>query len=238
MTGTGSEPLRFEADPFDPDPRPFQRYGRDQSHDHTLGEPHKHEHTSRFGPSALITPANAITAARLLTTPVLVVLVAVGGTGWVPFAVALVIGATDVMDGWVSRRQGATRSGAFLDPLADKVAVLSVLFALAARNQVAWWPVGLIAAREVAMSVYRSLMGRRGVSIPARLSAKLKAWVQGIAILLALTPPVAPHRIVIETGMWVAVAFTLVTGVQYMVDGARAARSAAARGSVTRHRRR
>ena len=73
------------------------------------------------------------------------VLVAVGGTGWAPFVVALVIGATDVMDGWVSRRQGATRSGAFLDPLADKVAVLSVLFALAARNQVAWWPVGLIA---------------------------------------------------------------------------------------------
>jgi CDP-diacylglycerol--glycerol-3-phosphate 3-phosphatidyltransferase len=129
------------------------------------------------------------------------------------------------MDGWIGRRQGATRSGAFLDPLADKVAVLSVLCALAARGEVAWWPVGLIAVREVAMSVYRSLAGRRGVSIPARPSAKLKAWVQGIAILLALTPPVAAHLVVIDSAMWVAVAFTLVTGAQYLVDGSRAARS-------------
>jgi CDP-diacylglycerol--glycerol-3-phosphate 3-phosphatidyltransferase len=180
---------------------------------------------SRFGPSALATPANAITGARLLATPALVVLVAVGGTGWAPFVVALAVGATDVMDGWIGRRQGATRSGAFLDPLADKVAVLSVLCALAARGEVAWWPVGLIAAREVAMSVYRSLSGRRGLSIPARPSAKLKAWVQGVAILLALTPPVAPHEVVIDVAMWVAVAFTLVTGAQYLADGIRAARS-------------
>ena len=237
MTGTGSEPLRFEAESFDPDPQSPQPYVRDQSHDHPLEELRKRLSPSRFGPSALATPANAITAARFLTTPVLVVLVAVGGTGWAPFVIALAIGATDVMDGWVSRRQGATRSGAFLDPLADKVAVLSVLFALAARSEVAWWPVGLIAAREVAMSIYRSFMGRRGVSIPARFSAKLKAWIQGIAILLALTPPVAPHRVVIDTGMWVAVAFTLVTGMQYLMDGARAARSVATGSAMRRGRR-
>lgn len=180
----------------------------------------------RFGPSALATPANAITLARLLATPLLVVLVAVGGTGWAPFAVALAIGATDGFDGWIARRQGTTRSGAFLDPLADKVVVLSALFVLASKSEMAWWPVGLVALREVAITVYRSVVGRRGVSIPARRSAKVKTLVQGTSILLALAPPVAPHRSVVGAVLWVAVAFTLVTGAQYLLDGRKALQSA------------
>jgi CDP-diacylglycerol--glycerol-3-phosphate 3-phosphatidyltransferase len=178
-----------------------------------------------FGPSALMTPANGITVARLLATPAVVVMVAMRGAGWVPFAVAFAIGATDGIDGWLARRQGTTRSGAFLDPLADKAVVLSLLFVLAAKGEFSWLPVCLVAAREVGMSIYRAVAGRRGISIPARTSAKVKTLVQGIAILLALAPPVASHRTVLTAAVWVAVAFTLVTGVQYLLDGRRAARS-------------
>jgi len=178
-----------------------------------------------FGPSALITPANGITVARLLATPVLVVMIAVGGPGWAPFAVALAIGLTDGVDGWLARRQGTTRSGAFLDPLADKAAVVGSLCAVAAKGEVAWLPVAIIAAREVWMSVYRSLVGRRGVSIPARSSAKVKTLVQGIAILLCLAPSVAPHHDVLAVAVWVAVVLTVVTGAQYFLDGRRASRS-------------
>jgi CDP-diacylglycerol--glycerol-3-phosphate 3-phosphatidyltransferase len=186
-----------------------------------------------FGPSALLTPANGITVARLLATPVVVVLVAMHGVGWVPFTVAFVIGATDGIDGWLARRQGTTRSGAFLDPLADKAVVLSLLFVLAAKGEFSWLPVALIAAREVGMSLYRIVAGRRGISIPARASAKVKTLVQGIAILLALAPSLAPHRTVLTVAVWVAVAFTLVTGAQYLVDGRRAAGAArAARASA------
>jgi CDP-diacylglycerol---glycerol-3-phosphate 3-phosphatidyltransferase len=180
----------------------------------------------RFGPSALATPANAITLARLLATPVLVVLVALGNTGWAPFIVAFVIGATDGVDGWIARRHGATRSGAFLDPLADKVVVLSALFVLAAKSEVAWLPVALIAAREIAMSIYRAVVARRGISIPARRSAKVKTLVQGIAILVALAPGMEHHSSVVGAVLWVAVAFTIVTGIQYLLDGRRAVRSA------------
>jgi CDP-diacylglycerol---glycerol-3-phosphate 3-phosphatidyltransferase len=180
---------------------------------------------STFGPSALMTPANGITLARLLATPVVVVMVAMHGAGWGPFAVAFTIGATDGVDGWLARRQGTTRSGAFLDPLADKAVVLSLLFVLAAKAEFSWVPVGLVAGREVGMSVYRAVAGRRGISIPARTSAKVKTLVQGIAILLALAPPVASHRSVLTVAVWVAVAFTVVTGAQYLVDGRRAART-------------
>jgi len=175
-----------------------------------------------FGPSALITPANGITVARLLATPVLVAIIVVSGPGWVPFGVALAIGLTDGVDGWLARRQGTTRSGAFLDPLADKAAVVGALCAVAAKAALAWLPVALIAAREVWMSAYRVVVGRRGVSIPARGSAKVKTLVQGIAILLCLAPSVAPHRRVLEVAVWIAVAFTVGTGVQYFLDGRRA----------------
>ncbi len=179
---------------------------------------------STFGPSALITPANGITIARLLATPVLVAMIAVSGPGWAPFGVAVAIGLTDGVDGWIARRQGATRSGAFLDPLADKAAVVGALFALAGRGEISWLPVAIIAAREVGMSLYRVVVGRRGVSIPARPSAKVKTLVQGVAVLLCLAPSVAPHTRVLEVGLWVAAAFTVVTGAQYVADGRRAAR--------------
>ncbi len=178
-----------------------------------------------FGPSALVTPANGITLARLLATPVVVVMVAMHGAGWVPFAVAFTIGATDGIDGWLARRQGTTRSGAFLDPLADKAVVLSLLFVLAAKSEFSWLPVALIAGREVGMSAYRAVAGRRGISIPARTSAKVKTLVQGIAILLALAPSVVAHRNVLTVAVWVAVALTLATGAQYLLDGRRAARA-------------
>jgi CDP-diacylglycerol--glycerol-3-phosphate 3-phosphatidyltransferase len=108
--------------------------------------------------------------------------------------------------------------------LADKVVVLSLLFVLAAKGEFSWLPVGLVAGREVGMSVYRAIAGRRGISIPARTSAKIKTLVQGIAILLALAPTVASHRTVLTVAIWAAVAFTVVTGVQYLLDGRRAAR--------------
>jgi len=188
---------------------------------------------STFGPSALNTPANAITVARLVATPLLVAMIVVHGPGWAPFAVALAIGLTDGVDGWLARRQGTTRSGAFLDPLADKAAVVGALCALAVKGELSWLPVALIATREVWMSLYRIAAGRRGISLPARASAKLKTLVQGILILLCLVPSVAPHHGVLGVAAWVAVAFTLATGAQYLLDGRRASRAAAAAGTAS-----
>ncbi len=179
-----------------------------------------------FGPTALATPANALTMLRVLATPVLLVMVLSDGPAWPVLALWVMVTITDVADGVVARRQGATRSGAFLDPLADKVLVLGVMIALVANDHLSWVPVALIAVREVAISAYRSWAGRHGVSVPARPLAKVKTVVQDVAVGLTLVPDTGDlwHGFV-NAVLWVAVALTLVTGVQYLADGRRVARA-------------
>tara|TARA_B100001113_G_scaffold347605_1_gene340245 strand:+ start:502 stop:1095 length:594 start_codon:yes stop_codon:yes gene_type:complete len=179
-----------------------------------------------YGPTALATPANFVTVARILATPVFVLLIANGDPSWVTFTVGFVIGMSDFADGWLARRQGATRSGAFLDPLADKVLVLGGMFALVANGQFHWLPVAVIAVRELAISAYRSRAGRRGITVPATKMAKWKTFVQLWSIGFAVIPPIASsvHWIATST-LWLAVALTLQTGVSYLAGARRVAQS-------------
>jgi CDP-diacylglycerol--glycerol-3-phosphate 3-phosphatidyltransferase len=188
-----------------------------------------HEHPARhpgftFGPSALATPANAITVARLLAAPVYVVMLVAWGASWINVVVGFFLAASDGLDGHIARRQGTTRSGAFLDPLADKAVVLGALITLAAQGHLPWLPVVLITLREVGMQVYRSWVGRRGVSIPARSTAKLKTLVQDLAVGACIIPPLAHQHGLQLTMIWLACALTVYTGVEYLIDGRRAMR--------------
>lgn len=173
-----------------------------------------------FGPSALATPANAITIARLVLTPVWLVVVVSQGPSWPAFAGGFVLAATDGFDGWLARKQGTTRSGAFLDPLADKFLVLGGLGALVVKGIFWWLPVAVIAVRELGMSVYRSWKGRQGISIPARRSAKIKTVTQELAIGFALLPLTAEEGWIAEAVLWSAVVLALVSAAQYLLDGA------------------
>ena len=95
---------------------------------------------------------------------------------------------SDGVDGYLARRHGTTRSGAFLDPLADKVLVLGAMFTLVG-NGVFWIvPVAIIAAREFIISMYRTVVGSKGVSVPASRMAKCKTLAQQLAVGFALLP--------------------------------------------------
>jgi CDP-diacylglycerol--glycerol-3-phosphate 3-phosphatidyltransferase len=178
-----------------------------------------------YGPSALLTPANAITLARLALTPILLTSIIETGDSYSTLLLWIILAATDGVDGWLARKQGTTRSGAFLDPLADKFLVLGALTVLVIEGVFWWLPVALIAFREISMSVYRSYMARRGVSIPARWSAKVKTVFQEIAVGVALLPLTAKdYDWIANTFLWIAVALTLVSGAQYLQDGRRQAR--------------
>jgi len=169
-----------------------------------------------YGPSALLTPANGVSVARVLVTPLLLVWIVDRGATWSVETLWLVLSFTDWIDGWIARRQGVTRSGAFLDPLADKFLVLGAMAALVHADVFAFVPVALIAVREVAMSVYRAVVARRGVSIPARRTAKIKTAVQDLAVGLAVLPGIGDdHPSVATTVLWVAVVLTLYTGYEY-----------------------
>ncbi len=173
--------------------------------------------SGRFDPSAVATPANAITAARLLAAPAVVILV-LHGSSWAATLVWVAVASTDFLDGWVARRQGATTSGAFLDPLADKVLVVGTLLALVGMGDASWVPVAVIAGREAVITGYRSLVARHGVSVPARRLAKLKTASQDVAVGLLLLPPLAPYHWVGQSVLWLAVGLAVVSGGQYLLD--------------------
>ena len=178
---------------------------------------------TRFDPTARMTPANLITLFRLVATLPLIVMIVDRRAAWVTVAAWVLVASTDSLDGWVARRQGTTTSGAFLDPLADKVLVIGALVALASVGLVTWLPVVLIAGREVTISAYRSLVARHGVSVPARTLGKLKTATQDLAIALILVPSVALRRASIGPDLlWVAVVLALASGAQYLLDSGRA----------------
>ena len=177
-----------------------------------------------YGESALLTPANLLTAFRLLVTPIFIWLVVVRGPSWWTTVVGAVAAASDYFDGIVARRQGTTTSGAFLDPLVDKIVVLGSLYTLVAvaHYRMSLWPVLIITVREIWMTWYRSRASRGGVSIPARALPKIKTLVQDFAIAFCVIPYTSHLYWLQSVTLWAAAVLTLFTGWQYYSDGKRA----------------
>jgi CDP-diacylglycerol--glycerol-3-phosphate 3-phosphatidyltransferase len=175
-------------------------------------------------PSAIATWANAVTVARVMVSPVLFALITGSEGSWVALALWIVLCASDGIDGFLARRYGTTRSGAFLDPLADKVLVLGAMFTLVGRGVFPVLPVAIIAIREVTISLYRTFAGARGVSVPATPVAKLKTLFQQLAVGFALFPPTAVDgRKLWLTLLWIAVVLTVVSGAHYLLRARRVA---------------
>lgn len=169
-------------------------------------------------------PANLLTIMRLLFAPLLFWLVLAAedtrGVSWEAFGLGVALASTDFFDGKVARRANVvSRSGAFLDPLADKVVILGSGFCLVAVERYWWLPVTLMAVRELGITAWRSRWARHGLALPARRSAKYKTFVQGVALAMAVMPTLADQDTLIDAALWIAVVWTLVSGVQYLIDG-------------------
>lgn len=178
----------------------------------------------------LATPANFITMSRIALTPLLCLIIlddeAVLGTSWAAFAIGLLMAFTDLIDGRVARAtNGFSRSGAFLDPLADKIVILGVGFTLVSVDRLMLAAMVVIAAREIIISAMRVRFALRGIAIPARPLAKWKATAQGAALLLAVMPVLRDQQLVVDIAIWFAAALTVYTGAQYLVDGEQAAKA-------------
>ena len=176
-----------------------------------------------FDETAIVTWANMVTVGRVLASPFLFMLIPDDGRGsYIALVVWIVLCSSDGFDGYLARKHGITRSGAFLDPLADKILVLGAMFTLVSRDVFWVVPVVIIAAREIIVSLYRVFVGSKGVSMPASKTAKVKTFSQQLAVGFAL----APFTVVDQTWtftifMWIAVSVTLLSAAKYTVKALR-----------------
>jgi CDP-diacylglycerol--glycerol-3-phosphate 3-phosphatidyltransferase len=161
--------------------------------------------------------------ARLLISPLVFAMIMQDTVSWLTWTAWTVLAFTDGLDGYLARRHGRTRSGAFLDPLADKVLVLGGLFALVAVDRFWFLPVAIIAGREVAVSLFRVYWGRRGIAVHASPVAKAKTFVQALAVGVAVWPVIGDDPAwVADTILWLAVVLAVYSGAQYLIAGRRA----------------
>ena len=164
-------------------------------------------------------PADQLTVARICAAPIIVVLYVVDFANHDYWATALfaVAMATDWLDGRLARRSGRTSAlGSLLDPIADKVLVLSVLIVLVDRGAFPGWMVAAIVAREFLVSGLRLAALERGVVLHARDLGKLKTWSQAVAAGLGgLAVAGAYDESVAWWALLVAVVLTWVSGLDY-----------------------
>src|SRR5438309_3811419 len=130
----------------------------------------------------------------------------------------LVASLTDTLDGNLARSRGqVTELGKFLDPLADKLFILSVLIVLVQVRELAAWVVVVIFGRELLITVLRSLSATQGRVIAATPWGKTKTVSQVVAVLLLLLERPYPALHVWATVVVAfAVAFTVLSGVDYL----------------------
>ena len=132
---------------------------------------------------------NVLTVSRILLIPVFVVLfVTPTPDRSLAAAVIFVIAAlTDLLDGYLARRRGqVTKLGRLLDPIADKLLVLSALIVLVQVDRVTALVAILIIAREVAVTGIRAIAATEGIIISAETTGKYKMALQVIAIVLLI----------------------------------------------------
>ena len=171
---------------------------------------------------------NIVSVARVLLAPVVVALLLARTrtASWLAAAVFVLGAATDGLDGWLARRfRSTSRTGMWLDPLADKIIVAAAVLTLSAQGRFPVWATVVILLREVGISILRITRGLRGASMPASRGAKLKTLFQLGAITLYIIPVGSGAHDLRVGVLWVAVALTVVTGAMYLVEAQTGSRS-------------
>jgi len=167
---------------------------------------------------------NFITLTRILLIPVFVVLFLdpTPGRSLAAAIVFVIAAVTDLLDGYLARRRGqVTKLGRLLDPIADKLLVLSALILLVQYDRVAAVIAILIIAREVAVTGIRAIAAAQDIVISAETTGKYKMTAQVIAIVFLLLEqgnlPAEWNAHMIGTVLlYVALGLGLISGGQYV----------------------
>ena len=179
----------------------------------------------------LLNVPNLLSLSRIAVAPLLIWLLTDPGKGAsLAAALAFLLACiSDLLDGYLARRHGlTTRLGKFLDPLADKVLVISALVMLAAmpdrEPSVPAWMVAAIAARELAVTGLRTIALDEGVVLGAESLGKAKMTFEVIALHGLLVHYTYFNLDFFAAGMvflWIALILAMWSGVAYHVRLAR-----------------
>ena len=177
----------------------------------------------------MLTLPNLLTLSRIVAMPILVALL------WHPrpvdFAIAfglyVLVAVTDYFDGYLARAQGTvSKLGIFLDPIADKIMVATVIVMLIFTHILDGWSViaGLvILLREIAVSGLREFLAQLRVSVPVSQLAKWKTTFQLLALGALILAGALPRAEWVGWGglfcLWMAAGLTVVTGWDYLRVG-------------------
>ena len=173
--------------------------------------------------------SNILTLTRIIVIPIIVILIYLKGPfyGWVAFILFCLAGITDYFDGYFARiRNEISNLGTFLDPIADKLLVVSVIFILTAKEVISDWetiPALIILLREIAVAGLREYLAGIKVSVPVSKIAKFKTSLQliavGILILSESGISILPIILFGKIALWIAALLTLYTGYDYLKSG-------------------
>ena len=183
----------------------------------------------------ILTLPNILTLSRVAVIPVLVALffLETKNGQWIACGLFIFSAITDFFDGFLARSLGQTTAfGTFLDPVADKLLVASVLLMMVAFGQITGVvviPAIIILCREILVSGLREYLSGFAVCLPVSNLAKWKTTLQMAAICILivgdaahpLIPDIIPVRLMGEVGLSVAAIVTIITGSEYLRIGLR-----------------
>jgi cardiolipin synthase len=189
------------------------------------------EGTSTQVSSRVLTVPNALSMLRLLGVPVFLHLLVTGSDGWA--LIVLVLSAvTDYLDGKIARTFNlVSRLGQILDPVADRLYILSTLLGLLWRGIIPWWLVALVVGRDVLLAVIMALLKRVGqTGLPVHVVGKAATLnlLYAFPLLLLGTFPGALGTVARVVGWafsWWGVYLYWVAAGMYAVQAARVLRS-------------
>lgn len=162
---------------------------------------------------------NVLSIGRILLIPVVLLLIGLGRdeARWLAVVVFVVGALSDLVDGYLARRHAMTTNvGVWLDPLSDKLFVTAPAVALSLIGEFPWWATAVIVLREVAVSLLRWRLDRRGISMPASRAGKAKTLSQVFAVGLSIAPLAPDLEGLVLAVVVVAVALTVASGLEYL----------------------
>jgi CDP-diacylglycerol--glycerol-3-phosphate 3-phosphatidyltransferase len=168
---------------------------------------------------------NILTISRILAVP-LIILLLYSSNRWINLFTAVVIvlaAITDALDGYFARKHHTVSPlGKLLDPVADKILILSAFVMLVHLGRAPAWIICLIICREVAITGLRAILVEQGIVVAASDWAKYKTIFQIVAVVaLTIHYPFifgVDSQVVGTVFLWLALFLTLWTGYDYFRD--------------------